>query len=257
MSKKKLSDKTKAKLLKKFGFEKVTVSAEERGKFHQELAFLFSAKQEVIFSNDAFWEVRRVVPTNSRLSSDDLRLTRVAEIGIRLDILKKIIEKYVPIVSNTGSTCTMKRIIDIDYIRRIGGPSSMLALIKVNFSGMISEECWEREGFYVLRLDPRNNGYDIKVEKLNEKELICENVYVPEESEKSSQATTDYRDILAKIISENYSSKYQFCKATGMDEAFLSNVLSKRKHFSLKNLEDVLEKIGYEIDMVKKKSSSE
>lgn len=68
---------------------------------------------------------------------------------------------------------------------------------------------------------------------------------------------TDYRDILAKIISEKYSSRYQFCKTIGIDEAFLSNVLSKKKHFSLKNLEDILEKIGYEIDFIKKKSGSE
>lgn len=64
----------------------------------------------------------------------------------------------------------------------------------------------------------------------------------------------DYRDLLAKIIHENFSSRYQFCKTTGIDEAFLSNVLSRKKGFSIENLIKILDKIGYEIE-IKKKSA--
>lgn len=64
----------------------------------------------------------------------------------------------------------------------------------------------------------------------------------------------DYRDVLSKIIYENFSSRYQFCKVTGVDEAFLSNVLSKKKSFSIENLIKILDKIGYELE-IKKKSA--
>ncbi|MBI5886632.1 MAG: helix-turn-helix transcriptional regulator [Deltaproteobacteria bacterium] len=63
---------------------------------------------------------------------------------------------------------------------------------------------------------------------------------------------SDYRDILAMIIYKNYSSRYQFCKEVGIDEAFLSNVLNKKKSFSIENLEKILAKIGYEIEIRKK-----
>lgn len=155
MKKKKLSDEDEERLLIEFGFKKIEVSAEEREKFRQDLASVFSTKQEVIFSGDT-------------------------SCGIRLDILniiEEIIKKHVPIVSNLGSTLTTKKIIDIDYIRRVGGPSSMLALIKVSFSGLMCEECWKLEGFYILRLDPAKNGYAVKVEKFDRKEKIYEGVF--------------------------------------------------------------------------------
>lgn len=180
MSKKKLRDEAKEKLLKKLGFKKVAFSAKENEKLRQEVAFLFKAKQEVIFSGDAFWKTRGINFPGWQSDSDHLRLTEDSETGIRLDILKEIIEKHVPIVENAGSTLTTKRIIDIDYIRRIGGHSSMLALIKVNFSGMIIEECWKLEGFYILRLDLKDNGYAVKVERLNGTELIHDGIYSPE-----------------------------------------------------------------------------
>lgn len=63
----------------------------------------------------------------------------------------------------------------------------------------------------------------------------------------------DYRDKLAKAISEKYSSMYKFCKATGMDEGFLSQVLNKKKHLSIKTLTEILENIGYELTIVAKK----
>jgi len=63
---------------------------------------------------------------------------------------------------------------------------------------------------------------------------------------------TDYRDILAKIISEVYKSRYLFCKEVGIDEAFLSNVLKKKKHFSTKKLQEILDKAGYDLEIKKR-----
>ncbi len=63
---------------------------------------------------------------------------------------------------------------------------------------------------------------------------------------------TDYRDMLAKIISEVYKSRYLFCKEVGIDEAFLSNVLKKKKHFSTKKLQEILDKAGYDLEIRKR-----
>lgn len=63
---------------------------------------------------------------------------------------------------------------------------------------------------------------------------------------------TDYRDILAKIIAEDYQSRYIFCKEVGIDQAFLSSVLKKKKHFSTGKLQNILEKSGYEIEIRRK-----
>ena len=62
----------------------------------------------------------------------------------------------------------------------------------------------------------------------------------------------DYRDRLAEIISEEFSSRYQFCKKAQVDEAFLANVLKKKKDFSIKKLEKILEDLGYELEIKKK-----
>ena len=62
---------------------------------------------------------------------------------------------------------------------------------------------------------------------------------------------TDYRDELLSII-DQFKSRYQFCKKTGISETFLSHILSKRKNLSITKLEEMLDKIGYEITFTKK-----
>lgn len=49
-------------------------------------------------------------------------------------------------------------------------------------------------------------------------------------------AEPDYRDYLADRIEEKYGSRYRFCKETGIPEAFLSQVLSGKKDFSVEML---------------------
>jgi len=49
-------------------------------------------------------------------------------------------------------------------------------------------------------------------------------------------AEPDYRDYLIDRIEEKFGSRYRFCKATGIPEAELSQVLSGKKSFSVKRL---------------------
>lgn len=49
-------------------------------------------------------------------------------------------------------------------------------------------------------------------------------------------AEPDYRDYLADRIEEKYGSRYRFSKETGIPEAFLSQVLSGKKDFSMETL---------------------
>lgn len=63
----------------------------------------------------------------------------------------------------------------------------------------------------------------------------------------------DYRDELLKII-EEYPSRYKFCKKVGIDEAFLSNILRKKKNISMTKLQDLIHKIGYVVAFVKREN---
>jgi transcriptional regulator with XRE-family HTH domain len=49
-------------------------------------------------------------------------------------------------------------------------------------------------------------------------------------------AEPDYRDYLADRIEEKFGSRYRFCKDTGIPQAFLSQVLSGKKDFSVETL---------------------
>lgn len=64
---------------------------------------------------------------------------------------------------------------------------------------------------------------------------------------------TDYRDTLTKIIAEKYKSRYKFCKDVGISETFLSKILAKKRHLSIEKLEEILSKIGYEIEVKEKR----
>lgn len=61
---------------------------------------------------------------------------------------------------------------------------------------------------------------------------------------------TDYRDELEDLITDKFSSRREFCKATGLSEDMLSHVLAGRKHLAINTLADALERIGYRIRIV-------
>ncbi len=50
----------------------------------------------------------------------------------------------------------------------------------------------------------------------------------------------DYRDLLADAIDMRYTSRYQFCKETGMDQGYLSSVLNKKKNTSFETFQRLL-----------------
>jgi transcriptional regulator with XRE-family HTH domain len=54
-------------------------------------------------------------------------------------------------------------------------------------------------------------------------------------------APPDYRDFIVGRIEEKYGSRYRFCQESGISEAFLSQVLSGKKNFSLEKLRQVAE----------------
>lgn len=64
----------------------------------------------------------------------------------------------------------------------------------------------------------------------------------------------DYRDDLEEIIRAEFPSRYKFCAVTDMDQGFLSNVLKKRKNFSITQLEETLHKIGYRLSIRKEEA---
>jgi predicted transcriptional regulator len=57
----------------------------------------------------------------------------------------------------------------------------------------------------------------------------------------------DLRDLLDKAHAERGLTRYRLCKQMGIDSGTLSNVLAKRRHFSLEKLEQILGLLGYRL----------
>lgn len=57
-------------------------------------------------------------------------------------------------------------------------------------------------------------------------------------------APSDFRDVLFDRIEEQFGSRYQFAKATGISQASLSQFLNGTREFSLPRLEKVAEALG-------------
>lgn len=61
----------------------------------------------------------------------------------------------------------------------------------------------------------------------------------------------DYRDDLRELLDKAHAEKgltrYRLCKQMGIDSGTLSNVLAKRRHFSLEKLEQILGLLGYRL----------
>ena len=57
----------------------------------------------------------------------------------------------------------------------------------------------------------------------------------------------DLRDLLDRAHSEHGLTRYRLCKQKGIDSGTLSNVLAKRRHFSLEKLEQILGLLGYRL----------
>ncbi len=64
----------------------------------------------------------------------------------------------------------------------------------------------------------------------------------------------DIRDAVEAIIDRNFRSRYQFCKQAQISQDALSRVLNKRRNPSLLMLSDILDSLGYELSLKKKKT---
>lgn len=70
----------------------------------------------------------------------------------------------------------------------------------------------------------------------------------------NGQGGTDYRDDLRVLLDKAHAEKgltrYRLCKQMGIDSGTLSNVLAKRRHFSLEKLEQILHLLGYRLSFM-------
>ncbi len=57
----------------------------------------------------------------------------------------------------------------------------------------------------------------------------------------------DYRDDLERLIQDEFSTRREFCAATGLSEDMLSHVLAHRKQFGIDTLAKALDRIGYQL----------
>jgi len=80
---------------------------------------------------------------------------------------------------------------------------------------------------------------------------ICQDIASRVGIEQGYFRQRDYRDDLVELIAKTHESRYQFAKETGLNQAFLSRVLSKRAHLSVEKLEKAAEALGYRVALVR------
>ena len=64
----------------------------------------------------------------------------------------------------------------------------------------------------------------------------------------------DYRDKLEYLIRRNYNSIAEFCRESGMDQAYLSRLFGKERNASIEKLLSILDKLGYQMQFIKRDS---
>lgn len=67
----------------------------------------------------------------------------------------------------------------------------------------------------------------------------------------------DLRDLLDRAHSERGLTRYRLCKQMGIDSGTLSNVLAKRRHFSLEKLEQILGLLGYRLSFTPERNGAQ
>ncbi len=69
---------------------------------------------------------------------------------------------------------------------------------------------------------------------------ICQDLEARLGIQQGSVSPPDYRDFLADLIDEQFGSRLEFCRATGVDPGQLSRVFAGRADLSLRALQSVL-----------------
>ncbi len=86
---------------------------------------------------------------------------------------------------------------------------------------------------------------------------ICQDLEIRLGVRQGQVAFPSWRDRLAELIEERYGSRYKFCQATGVDQGFLSKVLSGQKDFSLATLSSLLAHMGMTLQITDPKTALE
>ena len=102
---------------------------------------------------------------------------------------------------------------------------------------------------HVDRLQPKLTRKDITETPIFK---ICQDMDSRVAMKQGYTRPSDYRDELQRIIDQKFPSRYAFCQTTGLDEGYLSRVLNKRQHISMKKLAHILDAIGYELTIREK-----
>lgn len=103
---------------------------------------------------------------------------------------------------------------------------------------------WRRA---LLKVHPHLSGKDLVRLPVY---AICQDIASRVGIEQGYFRQHDYRDDLTDLIARTLGSRYRFAKRVGLDEAFLSRVLSKRAHFSIDKLEQAVASLGYRVALV-------
>jgi hypothetical protein len=108
------------------------------------------------------------------------------------------------------------------------------------------ENYWSRRlsGFYDARGIPRSQTVNSAAFQIAQ-DLGCRIAVAA-----GLMRVPDYRDEIEEIIQEQYRTRREFCRATGISEDMLSHVLAGRKHLAIDTLSEALEKIGYALKIV-------
>jgi transcriptional regulator with XRE-family HTH domain len=89
--------------------------------------------------------------------------------------------------------------------------------------------------------------------------MTDQNMNTDADESNSLRSTRDYRDDLRDLLdaanNKTGISRYRLCKQMGIDSGTLSNVLAKRRHFSLDKLIQLLALLGYRLTFAAVKGS--
>ena len=148
---------------------------------------------------------------------------------------------------------TLKQeIYDLDAL-----PPDQQSMYEVVWDVYQQEPAWDTFTAFWLaqvdRLQPQFTRKDITETPIFK---ICEDLDARLAINQGYTRPSDYRDELQMIIEQKFPSRYAFCQTIGLDEGYLSRVLNKRQHISMKKLAHILDAIGYEVTIREKTDHS-
>lgn len=103
---------------------------------------------------------------------------------------------------------------------------------------------WTRKVFPLL------SRVDVKARPTHPLYVIAQDLELRLGVAQGTVAPPDYRDYIVDRIEERYGSRYRFCQETGIPQAFLSQVLSGSKDFSVATLRRAAEALDLSLALL-------